>query len=444
LFNTVSGRNIQLSFATDGKLLAGFLLTAIITGFLAGSYPAFYLSSFNPVKVLKGKLSNSFAVAFVRKGLVVFQFVISVVLIIASVVIARQMHYLRTADLGFAKDEQIVISLRTQEAKRAYATLKGELKNNSNILSVGASLYYPGINNPSDDMYYRAGQAMGEAKDTKMNWVDFDFLNTLGIKPVAGRVFSGEFKSDTGNSLVLNQSAIKTLGFKSPQEAVGSKLYFDINGKKYDFNIVGVVNDFHYEDLHLAVKPFGFQVMTEQSDFNYMIIHAKTANMATLLENIGATWKKYDGNDPFDYTFLDQQFQKNYDADNRLATIVGYFTIIAIIISCLGLFGLAAFSAEQRTKEIGVRKVLGASVTTIVSLLSIDFLKLIILSIVIASPLAWYIMGKWLQTFEYRRPMSWEIFVYTTLIGITIGLITIIFQAIKAAIANPVKSLRSE
>jgi putative ABC transport system permease protein len=175
-----------------------------------------------------------------------------------------------------------------------------------------------------------------------------------------------------------------------------------------------------------------------------MIIHAKTANMSALLNSIKGTWTKYDQTDIFDYTFLDQQFQKNYEADNRLANIVSYFTILAIIISCLGLFGLAAFSAEQRTKEIGVRKVLGASVTTIVSLLSVDFLKLIIISIVIASPIAWYVMNKWLQTFEYRQPISWEVFVFTTLIGISIGLLTIIFHALKAALANPVKSLRSE
>jgi putative ABC transport system permease protein len=444
VFNQVSGKQIILSFAADKFLLLYFLLMALVTGLIAGSYPAFYLSSFNPVKVLKGKLTNSLAVVSIRKGLVIFQFIISVVLIIASVVIARQMNYMRTADLGFAKDQQIVIPLRTEASKAIYNALKNGTKSSAQIISVGASAYYPGITNPSDAVFYRDGQSMNDAKHTRLNYIDEDFLRTLDIKAVSGRLFSAQFKSDTGNRIIVNERAIKELGFTTPQRAIGQNIHYDLQGKQYSTQIVGVVKDFHYEDLHSPVTPYGFQLVDDKSQYNYLIVHAKAGNMTPVLKMIENLWHKYDQNDPFEYNFLDEQFQKNYDADNRLAAIVGYFTIIAILISCLGLFGLAAFSAEQRTKEIGVRKVLGASVSTIVSLLSVDFLKLIIVSIIIASPIAWWAMNKWLQGFAYRKPIDWTIFAYTTIIAIIIGILTIGSQALKAAVANPVKSLRSE
>ncbi len=443
-FNFVSSRNLSLSFSKDILLLAAFLLLSIITGLLAGSYPAFYLSSFKPAKVLKGKFSNSLAAVSLRKGLVIFQFVISVILIIASVVIAKQMNYLRSADLGFDKDRQVVIALRSQNAKKIYPSLKNELIKQSSVADVGASLYYPGITNFSDNIFATEGKSMQEGKDVEMNYIDTSYLHTLNIQPVAGRLFSNEFyASDTSGNLILNETAVKQLGFASPQQTIGKKLHFTFNDSTYYFSVIGVVKDFHFEDLHVAIKPYGFQLLTPPL-FNYMIVHTKQGNINSILQTIQNTWYNLNATEPFSYSFLDEDFQKNYDAENRLSAIVRDFTIVAILISCLGLFGLATFSTEQRIKEIGVRKVLGASVTSIVALLSKDFLKLVIVAVVIASPIAWLVMNKWLQNFAYKTNISWVVFAITTLIALLIAVITISFQAIKAAVANPVKNLRTE
>ena len=443
LFNSVADKDLSLKFSDHFLFIGGFIVVSLITGLIAGSYPAFYLSSFQPAKVLKGKFSNSFSTFALRKGLVIFQFIISVVLIIASVVIAGQMKFLRSADLGFAKSQQIIIPLRSENAKNMYHSFKNELSKQSGIANVGASLYYPGISNIADNIFYKDGENMQQAKDIKMNYIDPGFLQTLAIKPVAGRIFSDDYPEDTSGTIVLNQTAIKTMGFSSPENAVNQNLHFTFNDSTYNFKIIGVVKDFHYEDLHLPIGPYGFQLNTPPL-YNYAIVHVKSGDMNSALNTIKKTWHTLNSSEPFDYSFLDKDFQKNYTAETRLSAIVGYFTIIAILISCLGLFGLATFSAEQRIKEIGVRKVLGASVTSIVTLLSKDFLKLVIISIVIASPLAWLVMNKWLESFAYRINISWIYFAITTVAAISIALITISFQAIKAAVANPVKSLRTE
>ena len=443
LFSEVSGKEFSYSIVQSAFLMLGFLALALITGLIAGSYPAFYLSSFAPVKVLKGKITNSLAAISLRKALVVFQFVISVVLIIASVVISNQMRYLRTKDLGFAKEQQIIIPLRSANAKNIYASLKTELSQKAQIKSSGGTLYYPGIMNPSDMALYKEGTNVNNSKRVFMNWVDEDYLKTLEIKPVAGRLFSKDFPADTNLRIIVNEQAIKEMGFQSAEQSVGKAAMFDWQGETYRLEIVGVVKDFHFKALHEPVQPYAFQLNNNPS-YNYLVAHASTADMKGTLKSIEASWNKLNPNEPFEYSFLDQDFYKNYEAEERLSSIVGYFTIIAILISCLGLFGLAAFSAEQRIKEIGVRKVLGASVGSIVTLLSKDFLKLVGIAILIASPIAWFAMNKWLQDFAYRTNIGWEVFVITTGIALFIAIMTVSFQAIRAAIANPVKSLRTE
>jgi putative ABC transport system permease protein len=264
------------------------------------------------------------------------------------------------------------------------------------------------------------------------------------MKPVAGRLFSEEFPGDTNYRVILNECAVKEIGFSSPQDAVNKKVYFDSQGTQYGWEIIGVVKDFHFEDLHLPITPYSYQLNNPNNQFNYILVHAKPGDLSKLLTLMEKSWHKLNPGEPFEYSFLDDDFQKNYLTEIRLSSIVSYFTLIAIIICCLGLFGLATFSAEQRIKEIGVRKVLGASVTGIVALLSKDFLKLVLIAIVIASPLAWYVMHKWLQDFAYRIDMDWWIFVLAGIIATLIAFVTISFQAIKTANSNPVKSLRTE
>ncbi|MFL5739267.1 MAG: FtsX-like permease family protein [Flavisolibacter sp.] len=442
-FSYMSGRELSFDFSEHWPLAVGFFLLSILTGFVAGSYPAFYLSSFQPVRVLKGKFTGSFSAVALRKGLVVFQFVISVVLIIASVIISKQMTYMRSTDLAFAKDQQIIIPLRSGASKNIYKPLKNELRNNPYVQQVGASMFYPGILNPSDMGLRRQEQPSQEAKLVHTNVVDESGIQTLGIKLIAGRLFSEEFPGDTNNRMVLNESAIKQIGFTSAESAVGANVYFDWRGQTYSYTIIGVTNDFHFQDLHVPIAPYGF-FLNNVPSYNYLIVHAKSSNVAPLLSQIESKWKLLNPNEPFEYSFLDEDFAKNYEAENRLSAMVRFFTIIAILISCLGLFGLATFSAEQRTKEIGIRKVLGASVSSIVSLLSKDFLKLVGIAILLASPIGWYVMNKWLQDFAYRIPIGWEMFGVAAFLALLIAFLTIGFQAVRTANSNPVKSLRTE
>ncbi|HEU4634400.1 MAG TPA: FtsX-like permease family protein, partial [Flavisolibacter sp.] len=249
--------------------------------------------------------------------------------------------------------------------------------------------------------------------------------------------------ADTNNRIVINMEAVRQIGFASPQEAIGKRLYFDWRGQSYNYTVVGVIKDFHFQDLHVPIAPYGF-FLNNQPYYNYLIVHAKTANIPALLTQLQKTWATLNPNEPFEYSFLDEDFQKNYDTENRRAAMVDFFTMIAILISCLGLFGLATFSAEQRTKEIGIRKVLGASVTDVVRLLSKDFLRLVLIALVVAAPVGWYFMSKWLQDFAYRIHISWWIFFIAGLFALVIAFFTIASQAVRAALSNPVKNLRTE
>lgn len=447
LFNNLTGKTLSAWAITQPQTLLTFLGLALLTGLLAGSYPAFYLSLFNPAHVLKGgsmsgRSMKALSAVTLRRGLVVFQFVVSVGLVLASFVIQEQMQYLRNKPLGFTKDQQIVIPFRTDESRAAYTALRNELLRNNQVVAASGTKYYPGIANASDYGLYRPGQTVGASKLVKTNQVDFDYLQTMGFQLKQGRLFSRQFPGDTANRIVVNEATLRA--FQIPEDkAIGQRLNFDWQGQTYPYEIVGVVKDFHFESLHQVIAPYAF-LLNSRPDFNYLIAHVNTPDMANVLGLMEKTWKSLRPDEPFEYTFLNEDFQKNYQAEARTARIVRTFTIISILISCLGLFGLAAFAAQQRTKEIGVRKVLGASVMNIVLLLSKDFLKLVVLSIVIASPIAWWAMNRWLQDFEYRIEIGWWVFGVAGALAILIAFVTVSFQSIKAALMNPVKSLRTE
>lgn len=441
-FSALTGRDLSLSLPEHLPMLLSFLVLAAVAGLVAGLYPAFYLSSFQPAKVLKGKFSNSLAAVWLRMGLVVFQFIISVTLIVSTVVINDQMHYLRTQDLGFDKAGEIVVPMRGSVAKDRAQALEDEFQRDGQVISVGRTMYYPGLVNPSDNFLYRDGQNAQAGQRTRLDYVDYNYLATVGIQPVAGRIYSKDFPGDTLNRIVLNEAAVKALGFAKPADAIGTKVNNDFRGRTTKYEVVGVVRDFHFEDLHMAIAPYGFLLTPGVG--NYLVVHARPGSPARLVTVLEAAWHKVDPNEPFEYSFLDEDFQKNYVAEERLSALVRYFTVMAILISCLGLFGLASFSAEQRIREIGIRKVLGASVGGIVMLLSRDFLKLVCIGMLIACPVAWWIMYKWLEGFAYKTPISWTVFAITILCTMAITVATISSQAIRAGLANPARSLKVE
>jgi putative ABC transport system permease protein len=439
LFNNLTQKNITL-FDQPGIWIWIIVLT-IGTGLLSGMYPAFYLSSFRPITVLKGKLLNNFSGAAIRKGLVVFQFVISICLILGVIVIHRQLQFMNDQQLGFNKNQQIILPLQSQSAAKNYEVLKTELLKNPGVMKVTSGSTYPGISSVDDMIFYGEGKTVKDAIDIHLANVGNEYFETLGLKLVAGRGFSKEFTADS-NSIVLNETALRELGYPL-NTAIGRKIYFDFQGSHATMQIIGIVRNFNFESLYNTIKPFAFNIIMGDKH-SYLIANISAINYTGTLHEMTTSWNRINPGIPFVYSFLDKDFQKNYEKDQRASGIAWGFTVIAILIACLGLFGLSAFAAEQRFKEIGVRKVLGASVISIVGLLSKDFIKIVFLAIVIATPIGWYFMNKWLEGFAYRTPVSWWLFALTGLLAIFIALITVSFQAIRAAIANQVKSLRSE
>lgn len=442
-FNQLSDKTLRIEALFQPKIVLAFIGLALITGVLAGSYPAFYLSVFNPLDVIKGKFVNSVSATTLRRGLVVFQFVISIGLIVATMVIQGQIKFMREQPLGFTKDQQIVIAFRSKEARQAYTALRNEMLENNQISAASGTSYYPGILNPSDMAVFLPGQSVNEDGLVKTNAVAADFMKTMDFKLAAGRMFSADFPADTNNKIIVNEATLRKFAIPL-DKAIGQKLNFDMEENAIgSLEIIGVVKDFHFEDLHKTIEPYAF-FLNADTNFNYMIAHVNTKDVSKVLPFLQAKWKALIPDEPFSYTFLNEDFQRNYAADARTSRIVNSFTFISILISCLGLFGLAAFAAQQRIKEIGVRKVLGASVPSIVALLSGDFIKLVIISILIATPLTWYVMEKWLQDFAYSIKMEWWMFALAGILAIGIAIITVSSQAIKAALTNPVKSLKSE
>ncbi len=437
LFDTLAQR--QLTLFQYPSIIGWITGLALLTGLLAGLYPAVYLSSFQPIRVLKGQLVNSLSALFLRKGLVVFQFTISVFLILASLVIWRQLDFLTHQDLGFQKDQQLVIPLRTAESAANFEALRQKVSSKAGVLSVAGGTTYPGQTPSNDLRFFTDGQTVADGTNIPFGRIGYDYLETLGMTIIHGHAFSKGFPSDSAG-IIFNETAIHKLGL-DPATAVGTVIHSTWQHVKQNTPIVGIVKDFNFQSLTEPIRPYGFMLDGQN---NFLFLHTKTADYTSLIRDLSAAWQRLNPGTPFEYTFLDQDFQRTYDQQYRSGRIIGAFTGLAIFIACLGLFGLAAFTAEQRVREIGIRKVLGSSVGGIVTLLSKDFVRLVGIAILIAIPLSAWTMHRWLQDFAYRIPLSAWLFAAAGLMAIVIALLTISFQAIRAALASPIDSLRSE
>ena len=438
LFNNISFKQISFSIIDNAEnffLLAGL---AIFIGILAGSYPAFYFSSFRTVYSLseKYKKEKHSKVSF-RNVLVVFQFIISIGLIAFTGIIHEQMDYLNNKNLGFNKEQIIVIPTHRGETAVKYAPiLKQELLKIPEIMYTTVSSQVPGIR-----PYMRTFKKYTNDKEFRIIetlWVDYDFINAYRMEIIAGRDFSKNLDNPTSSSSIINETGVKMLGYTSPQEIIGKNLTTDGENKHF----VGVVKDFHFRSLHNKINPLIIHLSSKKNLFISAAVNTK--NISSTLKSIEKNWKEIFPNRPFDFFFLDDSYSKQYQFEQRMGVFMGYFTFLAIFTASLGLFGLSAFTAEQRTKEIGIRKVFGASVKNIIVMVSKYFLYLIAAANIIALPAAYYFANEWIQRFAYRITLGLKIFILSAILALIIALVTVSFQSIKAATTNPVNSLRDE
>ena len=442
LFNQVSAKELSIYWLISPYWLLLIVLLPVVVGLLAGSYPAFFLSSFRPISVLKGGTTtdNNRRGVGLRSSLVVFQFIMSMVLIVGTLVVYRQITYIQTKNLGFQRQQ--VLTIRGVDALgKGAESFKQEVLRLPGVMSGSISGYLPTPGNRSNTSFFPEGQ-IDQAKAVIMqNWgVDHDYVKTLGMQMAQGRDFSRSFGSDS-SAIILNQAAAKLLGGNNVVGKRIVKLADSLikTGKVY--TVIGIVKNFHFESLRDNIGALSLELNANSGGAMFRL---SGANMPALVAQIETEWKQVAPGQPFSYAFLEDSFDQMYRAEQRIGTIALTFACLAIFIACLGLFGLAAFTAEQRTKEIGVRKVLGASVFSIVTLLSKDFLRLVLIAILIASPIAWYAMNRWLQDFAYKIDIEWWVFALAGLLAVGIALLTVSLQSIKAALMNPVKSLRSE
>jgi putative ABC transport system permease protein len=435
LFNDLAGKVVSPGIFSNMSYILILFLSSIAIGLVAGLYPALVLSSFKPISVLKGRFSTGTRGILLRKGLVIAQFTISIALIISTIIVYNQMNYMRSQELGFNKDQVMVVNTGNDPGKTAF---NQALKDMPGIRSTSLSSSVPGGGNPG--AYSEIENRNGDLQIANLDlyFVDFDFVPAYKIKILAGRPFSRDFMTDTTQAMLLNEAAVKMFGYKSPQEAIGKRFkQWGREGK-----IVGVMKDFHFRSLQQPIKPLSMRI--EVNGPELISVNMPAANLTSTIAAIESKWKQYIPNRPFSYFFLDEFFDKQYRTEERFGKLFLNFAALAIFISCLGLLGLASYSTIQRTREIGIRKVMGASVSNIVNLLSKEFLLLVLISFVIATPLSWYFMHTWLLDFAYRISIGWWVFALAGGLAVMIAIVTISFQAIKAAIANPVKSLRTE
>ncbi len=437
-FNGLSSKDLALADFISVTNILVFSGLILITGIIAGSLPAFFLSAFKPIKVITGKLSSNRNIVSLRSALVIIQFAISICLIAGTLIISGQMRYIQEKKLGFDKEQVVVINTRrNQHAIERTEIVKKEFLNIPGVVNATVSSQTPGIS-----PFYR-GVNFAEANTRDLQgiqtlWVDPDFIKTYGIEIITGRDFSSEISSDKGNTFIVNETLVSTMNLASPSEIMGKKIRFD--GKTGE--VVGVVKDFHFMSLHTKIKPMILHY--DKNRFYSVSVRLNTDNIVSTIDDLKTKWKEILPNIPFDHFFLDDNYARQYESARRTNTFLEYFTFIAIFISCLGLFGLAAYMAEQRTKEIGIRKTLGASLSQIFSLLSRELVVLVAAANLAAWPAAYYFINNWMQQFEYRSEIGLFYFVTAGAFALMIAVITITVQVIKASARNPVDALRHE
>lgn len=440
VFNTLLNKNLTLNFLQNPEIILGFVVVTLVVGLLAGLYPAFFLSKFKPIQVLKGKVVSGRQGVSLRQGLVVVQFSISIILITSTFIVRDQIHFMRTQDLGFNKDQLVVVSIRGSEGTNRYETIKQRLSQNSNVLSVSASAEPIGR---GQSVVATLPEGWNENQITSVTTIiaDEDFINTHQIKLLNGRNFVANSVSDRDHAFIVNEAAVKMFGWKDNASAVGKKLNWGL-GK--EGNVIGVVSDFHYFSLHKQVDPLIIHNDPESYSYLTVRINPDGNDWQRALTTLESEWRSLGMKGEFDYFFLDDDFARQYQTDQQLKSFISYFSVLAIFIGCLGLYGLAAYSTEQRAKEIGIRRVLGASVPGLVALMSKDFLKLVLIANLFAWPAAWYILNQWLSNFAFHINISVAVFFLAGFIALLIAWFTVGFESTKAALSNPVDSLRNE
>ena len=439
-FNNISNKSLTIQSLLSGRVLPMLILLPLIVGLLAGSYPAFFLSSFQPIQVLKGRINAGFRKSNLRSSLVVVQFFVSIFLIIGTIIVYRQLDYIQTKKLGFNKDQVLIINGTGALTNNAEA-FRNEVLNMKGVVSGTLSGFLPVSSSSRNDNTFST-EAVMDSKNgfTMQNWsVDHNYIPTLGMEIIRGRNFSPSFGTDS-SAAIVNESAAQVMGHADP---IGKKIY-EATGPGQPptvYTVIGIVKNFHFESLRQNISPLSLRLRRNPFAASFKV---NTQDIKDLVNQVESKWKSMAPGMPFSYRFLDEAFDNMYRTEQRVGRVALAFSILTILIACLGLFGLATYMAEQRTKEIGVRKVLGASVSNIVQMLSVDFLKLVLISALFAIPIGWWVMNTWLQDFAYRINVGWWVFIVAIAVAAIIALATVSYQAIKAAVSNPVKSLRTE
>jgi putative ABC transport system permease protein len=442
-FNSISGKELSIGYFSNPYLLLGLLGLLLFAGLLGGSYPAFFLSAFRPVAVLQGKFKKGAKGSILRIILVSLQFTVSIVLIIGIFIINKQLNFVHNKKLGYDKEHVIALRIRNEDTQKKIETFKNELLRNPGITDVSASSSLPlGRNGLS------AHHAVGKPKDELImlysQIVDEDFFDTYNIKMVQGRNFSKNYATDSQESIIINQAAAKKLGWVDNALGKEIELFMSMDSMR-KYKIVGVVKDYHFQSLHEKIEPLIlYNANPYGGNFYRLSIRCKPGNIQGTLSFVESKWREFDSKYPFEYVFLEDRYESLYRGEERLAQLFGYFTLLAVIIGCLGLFGLSTFSAEQRTKEIGIRKAVGASIISVVLLLIREFTKWVFLAVLIAWPLGYFIVNEWLKNFAYRTALGLDTFLLPALLALLIAVLTVSYQAVKTALANPLDSLRYE